>query len=79
MTERRSTYRATIHTWLRARHLKPCVVHRLSTVLSTSVATNSLTLIMNDPFGEAVQLLRYELVYTGGGGPRHVLNQSFSA
>lgn len=24
---------------------------------------------MNDPFGDAAQLLRYELVYTGGGGP----------
>lgn len=32
---------------------------------------------MNDPFGDAVQLLHYELVYIGGGGPRCVLNQSF--
>lgn len=34
---------------------------------------------MNDPFGEAVQPLRYELMYTGGEGPRCVLNQSFPA
>lgn len=34
---------------------------------------------MNDPFGEVVQLLRYELMHTGGGGLRYVLNQSFPA
>lgn len=64
MTVRGDTYRATIHAWLPARRLKPRVVRRLSTVLSGSVTTNSLTLIMNDPFGEVVQLLRYELMYT---------------
>lgn len=64
MTVRRDMHRATIHTRLRARHLKPSVIRRLSTVLSTSVTTNLLALIMNDPFGEVVRLLRYELMYT---------------
>lgn len=52
----KNAYRATIHTWRWAWHLKPCVVRHLSTALSTSVTTNSLKLIMNDPFREFVQL-----------------------
>lgn len=52
----KNAYRATIHTWRWAWHLKPRVVRHLSTALSTSVTTNSLKLIMNDPFWEFVQL-----------------------
>lgn len=56
----KNAYRATIHTWSWAWHLKPHVVHHLSAALSTSVTTNSLKLIMNDPFWEFVHLLSAE-------------------
>lgn len=80
----KNAYRATIHTWRWAWHLKPRVVRRLSAALSTSVTTNSLKLIMNDPFWEFVQLHSAEYgarthTRAESGGSCYVSNQHFSA
>lgn len=78
----KNAYRATIHTWRWAWHLKPRVVRRLSAALSTSVTTNSLKLIMNDPFWEFVQLHSAEYgarthTRAESGGSCYVSNQHF--